>query len=164
MFESLQARLTYLFAAFVLLVVVSIGAMMWGSETQRQDAVLINLAGRQRMLAQQMARLAFEGEGKGLVASTLLEAEQLFDPTQRALLEGGAAPYPSGVPVTLPATRDLALRSALDQTGLAWNDFRTLLDQSQQAARAGALPASTLNSIEASASILVERRCGRAPV
>ena len=45
MFESLQARLTYLFAAFVLLVVVSVGAMIWRSETQRQDAVLINLAG-----------------------------------------------------------------------------------------------------------------------
>lgn len=157
MSKSLQARLTTLFTAFVLLVIVSVGAMMWGSETQRQDALLINLAGRQRMLAQQMTRLAFEGGGEELVASTLLEAEHLFDQTQRALLEGGAAPYPTGAPVTLPAARDRAIRSALDQTGLAWNDFRSLLEQSQQAARAGPLPASTRGAIAASASTLVER-------
>lgn len=157
MFQSLQARLTTLFAAFVLLVVVSVGAMMWGSATQRQDAALINLAGRQRMLAQQMARLAFEDDGEGLAAGTLLEAERLFDQTQRALLDGGAAPYPSGAPVTLPAARDPAIRSALAQTGLAWNDFRALLDQPQQAARARPLPASARAAIETSASTLVER-------
>jgi hypothetical protein len=57
--KSLQGRLTLLFVAFVLLVLISVGATMWGLETQRQDAPVIHLAGRQRMLAQQMARLAF---------------------------------------------------------------------------------------------------------
>lgn len=72
MLKSLQARLTVLFTAFVLLVVVSVGAMMWGSEAQRQDALLINLAGRQRMLAQQMARLAFEaGDGENATNTPL---------------------------------------------------------------------------------------------
>ncbi|GAB4403691.1 MAG: hypothetical protein OHK0052_26550 [Anaerolineales bacterium] len=71
MLKSLQGRLTLLFLAFVLLVVVSVGAMLWGSEAQRQDALLINLAGRQRMLAQQMARLAFEA-GAYLIWLSLL--------------------------------------------------------------------------------------------
>ncbi|PIV26723.1 MAG: hypothetical protein COS37_04960, partial [Anaerolineae bacterium CG03_land_8_20_14_0_80_58_20] len=50
--------MTLLFVAFALLVLVSVSATIWGVETQRQDALVINLAGRQRMLTQQMARLA----------------------------------------------------------------------------------------------------------
>lgn len=157
MFKSLQARLTFLFAAFVLLVVVSVGAMMWGSETQRQDALLINLAGRQRMLAQQMARLAFQaGEGPA-VAGALLEAEGVFQRTLYSLREGGVAPYPSGEPVTLPATRDVKIRSALDQVDLAWSDFRSLIDKSQQTSRDDSSFAIVLKSIEARASTLAQR-------
>lgn len=157
MLKSLHARLTFLFAALVLLVIVSVGAMMWGSATQRQDAVLINLAGRQRMLAQQMARLAFEADGSGAVERTLLEAEQIFDQTQRALREGGAAPYAPGAPVTLSAARDVSIRASLDQVELAWSDFRALLDQAQQAARDGASSPAAFPAISASASALVEQ-------
>jgi nitrate/nitrite-specific signal transduction histidine kinase len=101
MLKSLQGRLTLLFLAFVLLVVVSVGAMLWGSEAQRQDALLINLAGRQRMLAQQMARLAFEaGASEETVNAALQETAQTFDQTLRALRDGGDAPYADTV-VTL---------------------------------------------------------------
>lgn len=156
MSKSLQARMTYLLAAFVLLVVVSVAAMMWGSETQRQDALLINLAGRQRMLAQQMARLALEADGV-VVDGALPEAERLFDQTQAALREGGVAPYPSGVPVTLPAAQDAELRAALDQVDLAWGGFRALLDK-QQPELAGDYPSpAARQAVAASAAVLLER-------
>lgn len=157
MSKSLQARMTYLFAAFVLLVVVSVAAMMWGSETQRQDAVLINLAGRQRMLAQQMARLAVEVDGTAAVDRTLLEAEQIFDQTQAALREGGVAPYLSDLPVTLPAARDAGILTALHQVDLAWGDFRALVGESPQSLRGNSSLTATRQFIEASASTLVER-------
>ncbi len=157
MSKSLQARMTYLFAAFVLLVVVSVAAMLWGSETQRQDALLINLAGRQRMLAQQMARLAGETDGASIADSTLLEVQRIFDQTQAALRDGGAAPYPSGVPVTLPAAPDADLRAALDQVDLAWGGFRALLDQ-QQPELAGDYPSpAARQAVAASAAVLLER-------
>ncbi len=158
MLKSLQARLTLLFIAFVLLVVVSVGAMMWGSETQRQDALLINLAGRQRMLAQQMGRLAFEaGEGENITNAALQETEQTFDQTLRALLDGGDAPYLSDTTVTLPITRDLAIRSALDEVTLTWSDFHILLEKLQQTPRDDASFLITLQSVEEKSSALVER-------
>ena len=158
MLKSLQGRLTLLFVAFVLLVVVSISAMMWGSETQRQDGLLINLAGRQRMLAQQMARLAFEaGEGQDIPNAALQEAEQTFDQTLGALRDGGEAPYLSDATATLPFTRDLAIRSALDEAGLIWGDFRVLLDQLQQTPRDDPSFAAALQSVEEKSSALVAR-------
>lgn len=158
MLKSLQARLSLLFVAFVLLVLVSVGAMMWGSETQRQDALLINLAGRQRMLAQQMARLAFEaGEGESVVNAALRETEQTFDQTLRALMDGGNAPYLSGTTVTLPFTRDPGIRSALEEVTLAWSDFRALLDDLQQTPRDDPSFSIILQTIEEKSSILVER-------
>jgi hypothetical protein len=52
MISRLQTRFALLFAAFAPLVVVSVGVTYLGLQTQRQDALIINLAGRQRMLVQ----------------------------------------------------------------------------------------------------------------
>ena len=157
MLKSLQGKLTLLFTAFVLLVVVSVGAMMWGSETQRQDALLINLAGRQRMLTQQMARLAFEaGEGEDAANAALQETEQIFDQTLRALMDGGEVPYPSETTVIIPLTSDTEIRSKLNQVNPTWSDFRTLLDELQHTPREDPSFSNTLKSIEEKSSTLVE--------
>lgn len=155
MFKSLQTRLTLLFTAFVLLVLISVGAMMWGLETQRQDALVINLAGRQRMLSQQMARLAFEaGEGEDVTNAALQEVEQTFDQTLRALLDGGTAPYLSDADATLPITRDPGIRSALTEVTLAWGETRSLLDELQRTSRADPSFDSTLQTIQQKSSAL----------
>ena len=158
MFESLQARLTYLFAAFVLLVVAAVGAMMWDSESQKQDALLINVAGRQRMLAQQMVRLAFAASrGEETATATLQEVESVFDGTLHALLAGGAASYPLGAMVTLPATRDPRIRSELERVDEAWSGFRDLLTTLQRSRDDAAALAVALQAIETQSSTLVER-------
>lgn len=158
MLKSLQARLTLLFVAFTLLVLISVGAMMWGSETQRQDALLINLAGRQRMLAQQMGRLAFEsGSGETIPNAALQEAEQTFDQTLHALRDGGDAPYLSDTIVSLPITRDREIRFALDEVTLTWSDFRALLADLQQTPRDDPSFSVMLQSVEEKSSVLVER-------
>ena len=158
MLKSLQARLTLLFVAFVLLVLISVGAMFWGLETQRNDALLINLAGRQRMLAQQMARLAFEaGMGEDVTNAALQETEQTFDQTLRALRDGGTAPYLSDTTVTLPITRDVEIRSILDKVDLTWSDSRALLEKLQQTPRDDASFSITLQSIQEKSSTLVEQ-------
>jgi nitrate/nitrite-specific signal transduction histidine kinase len=155
-FNSLQTRLSLLFAAFTLLVLISVGATVWGVETQRQDALVINLAGRQRMLTQQMARLAFEsGAGENTANAALQETEQTFDQTLRALLDGGTAPYLSDTTVTLPLTRDPQIRSALNRVSLTWSDFRALLDTLQQTPRGAPSFAVTLQAIEETSSTLV---------
>jgi two-component system nitrate/nitrite sensor histidine kinase NarX len=156
--KSLQGRLSLLFAAFVLLVLISVGAMMWGVETQRQDALVINLAGRQRMLTQQMARLAFEaGEGQDATNASLQEVEQTFDQTLRALLDGGTAPYLFDTDVNLPVTRDPRIRSALNEVTLTWGEYRALLDQLQQTPREDPSFDAALQVIEQESSTLVEQ-------
>jgi nitrate/nitrite-specific signal transduction histidine kinase len=158
MLKSLQGRLNLLFSAFVLLVLVSVAAMIWGLEAQRQDALVINLAGRQRMLTQQMARLAFEaGASQDVTNASLQEVEQNFDQTLRALLDGGMAPYLAGTTVKLPATRNIGIRSALNQINPTWNEFRALLDELQHTPRESPAFRSTLQSIQQQSSTLVEQ-------
>ncbi len=153
--KSLQGRLSLLFTAFVLLVLISIGAMVWGLETQRRDALVINLAGRQRMLAQQMARLAFEaGAGQDVTNASLQEVEQTFDQTLRALLDGGTAPYLSDADVTLPVTRDPGIIAALNEVSLIWSEFRALLDELQRTSRGDPSFTILLQSVEQKSSVL----------
>ena len=129
MFHRLQVQLTILFTAFVLLVVVSVGLTFWGLQTQQQDALVVNLSGRQRMLVQQMTRLALQwkdGDESALVA--LRESEQIFSQTLSALRDGGAAPHLTNDVVELPVTRDPQLLTALDDVDSAWNGYRTTLE------------------------------------
>ncbi len=155
MLKSLQGRLSLLFTAFVLLVLISVCATVWGLETQKQDALVINLAGRQRMLTQQMARLAFEaGAGEGVTNAALQDAEQTFDQTLTALRDGGTAPYLPQQDVTLPLTRNPEIRSSLDKVTLTWSGFRTLLDELQRTSRESPTFTSALQSIQQQSSTL----------
>ena len=124
MLESLQGRLSLLFVAFVLLLIISVGATSWGLEIQQQDAIVINLAGRQRMLIQLMARLVAENgsaanDSAGTVA-LLHEAESTFDQTLSALRDGGTTPYISNS-VMLPGTSKAEIRTALNELDLLWD-------------------------------------------
>ena len=129
MFQRLQVQLTALFTAFVLLVLISVGITYWGLQTQQQDALVINLAGRQRMLIQQMTRLSFQLQGGDESASAALqESEQIFSQTLSALRNGGNAPYLTDSMVNLPPTHDPQLLAALDKVESAWSQYRSTLD------------------------------------
>lgn len=128
MFQRLQVRLTVLFAAFVLLVLVSVGVTYWGLQTQQQDALVINLAGRQRMLIQQMTRLALQVQnGDETALADLQESEQIFSQTLSALRHGGSAPYMSDSIVNLPMTSDAQILSALFDLNSSWDQYRSTL-------------------------------------
>jgi nitrate/nitrite-specific signal transduction histidine kinase len=131
MLKSLQGRLTLLFTAFVLLVAVSVAATLWGSETQRQDALVINLAGRQRMLIQQMTRLALQLQGGDESAlGELRESERMFGETLFALQNGGGAPYLEDSIATLPETSDPQILAALQDIESNWLQYRSMLGTS----------------------------------
>jgi nitrate/nitrite-specific signal transduction histidine kinase len=129
MFQRLQVQLSFLFTAFVLLVIISVGITYWGLQTQQQDALVINLSGRQRMLVQQMTRLAIQlQEGDGSVSVNLQESVRTFDQTLTALRNGGTAPYLTTSVVDLPVTRDPQLLAALDEVDSAWTRYRSTLE------------------------------------
>jgi two-component system nitrate/nitrite sensor histidine kinase NarX len=133
---SIQGRMGLLFTAFFLLVAVSVGATFWGIDAQKKDAVVINLAGRQRMLVQQMTRLALEIEKGGSPSSvaSLKEATATFEQTLNALRNGGQAPYLPDNTVEVPPTRDPQLIAQLDQVHQTWQTFHSSLAVIESAA------------------------------
>jgi nitrate/nitrite-specific signal transduction histidine kinase len=129
MFQRFQVQLTVLFIAFVLLVLTSVGVTYWGLQAQQQDALVINLAGRQRMLIQQMTRLALQLQsGDESVSSALQESEQIFGQTLSALQNGGTAPYLTDSVVNLPATSDTQILPALHDVETSWEQYRFTLE------------------------------------
>ena len=128
--SSLQDRLGWLFLSFFLLVSVSAGLALWSLASQDQDALLVNLAGRQRMLIQQMTRLAAEMERAQEPASPVLlhDARALFQQTLAALADGGAAPYPAEPGAAVPAASQPQVIAQLKRLEGEWQDFTAQLD------------------------------------
>lgn len=122
---SLRQRMILLLMAFALLVATSVIATFWGIGAQAQDALVINLAGRQRMLVQKMTRLALEIYYGNRLAEDKQELEQAasaFIQTHSALMYGGQAPLLDSEMVNLPAaaSRTQAQLEIVDQN---WTQF-----------------------------------------
>jgi two-component system nitrate/nitrite sensor histidine kinase NarX len=130
MLTSLWERMGLLFLAFFLLVSISVAASFYTIETQKKDALVINLAGRQRMLIQQMSKdaLQIEKEGAKAHALALQEAARTFDQTLWALRHGGQAPYLPDRAVDVPPTRSPDILARLDELDDAWDTFSAHLD------------------------------------
>lgn len=131
MFVSLRERIGLPFVAFFALIAISVGATFLAIDVQRKDALVINLAGRQRMLLQAMTRHALELEkypGTALHRQALAEAVTTFTNTLQALEQGGSAPYLPGQQVELPPPRDPAVREALAQVRAGWNGMQEALE------------------------------------
>ena len=160
MLQSIQGRLRLLFSAFVALVVISVSAMYWGLETQREDALVINLAGRQRMLVQQMTRFAMQwvasGRDDGLAA--LREAESTFDLTLSALRGGGGnVPYLPEETIFLPATSDPEILAALDVVNQTWAGFRAALRTLTESSPGSSDSDASLQAIQDQSVVLLQQ-------
>src|SRR5512143_805473 len=110
MLTTLRSKMSVLFIAFFLLVFLSIASTFAALEAQKQDALVINLAGRQRMLTQKMIWLALAQPN----STDLITSIQLFDSTLTALRDGGATLDSNGNTVNLSPAPDAELRSQLN--------------------------------------------------
>lgn len=128
MFQRLQVQLVVLFSAFLALVSVSVGVTYLSLQTKQQDALFINLSGRQRMLAQQMTRLALQVQNDPAALIALQESKNIFDQTLTALQKGGSAPYTEDQIVNLSGTSAPQILEALNQVEETWNQYRLTLE------------------------------------
>ena len=120
MFRSLSAQLGAIFLGFLLLVVGSVGATFAAVQAQTDDATIINLAGRQRMLTQRMTWLALAQPDNPDLAASI----QRFDDTLRTLRDGGSTLDTTDRLVVLPAAPNPALQSQLDEVAQTWSVFQ----------------------------------------
>jgi len=140
--------------AFLMLVLGSAAVTTVSLRALETDAVVINLAGRQRMLIQEMGRYALETE-KYAEAGTdsvnvvaLREAANTFDQTLAALLDGGSAPYLDGQFVILPAAADPGVRAKLESVRSDWTFFKRNVDALLSISPASPLTSSVVAQIE----------------
>ena len=128
--SGVQPRLGLLLLAFFLLVIVSAGLTFWGIDQQKQDGLIINLAGRQRMFVQQMTRLALEIERRPdeLSKQELAQVMRDFSQTLRALKAGGLAPYQDLRQVELQPIQDPQVQNQIQQIEQGWAGFQASLE------------------------------------
>ncbi|MCZ7574540.1 MAG: HAMP domain-containing protein [Ardenticatenaceae bacterium] len=126
MLRSLVSRFAFLFAGYLLLVVLSGLLMLHLTEAQRRDALTINLAGRQRVLVQTLVRGALVQAQEPTEANrrSLAEALTAFDATLTALRFGGRAPYLPGSTVEVAPPSNPETIARLDEVIRQWAGFR----------------------------------------
>lgn len=132
--SSIQARLGITFLAFLVLLLVSVSLTFAGIKTQDYDARIINLAGRQRMLLQQMASLSivlrWEDMRSGWYARLLADTIADFDQTLAVMQSGGEIVDYTGAPLALRRSTDPDLSSALHNLSVEWVAYRQAIDPS----------------------------------
>lgn len=157
---SLQNRLGLLLLAFLLLMTVSVAATARVVTDQREDALVINLAGRQRMLIQQMTRDALQielGRDPASARAELAESQAIFDQTLAALLAGGDTYYRPGESVTIrPVSADGA-RADLMALRDSWMSFQLHLVTLQDAAPGSAAFETARRAVHTSAPALMQQ-------
>ncbi|MFV1958452.1 MAG: methyl-accepting chemotaxis protein [Planctomycetota bacterium] len=115
---SIRRKLTLSALAFLVLIFAEAAVTMLVSGWQESDALVINLAGRERMLSQRMMLklLVHARDPKPETWSAFEAMQAVFDRSLDALREGGAAPAtldPTGPTVELPPAADPEFRRRL---------------------------------------------------
>ena len=109
--------------------------------SSQQMGLVINLAGKQRMLTQKMSKEAFfiaKGISVDANKASLTKTAALFDKTLKGLIGGDAD-------LNLPKTEDAAIVEQLNKVSALWTEF----NQSIQAVIGGNTSADVLNKIAA---------------
>jgi len=124
--DSMSIRALRLIALTGALIFISIFVFvtLWGLYTQRDDALLINIAGRQRMLIHQIQLEALDVQSTDDVSSRkrLSQTAYLFKQTLDALQFGGTTKTTNGKEIALstPDKRDRELIAQLGDARTTW--------------------------------------------
>ena len=118
-----------LYAVIILQFVIAI-SLVWlvidMQKSQDHDSVVINLAGRQRMLSQKMAKEALLLARGEISKGDLINTVEIFDKTLKALAHGGKAPFDLNQSkfTVLPLPKNPAIEQQLEKVESLWKRFR----------------------------------------
>jgi PAS domain S-box-containing protein len=119
---------TKLYFGIVLQFLVAISLLavfLFMQEKQDHDSVVINLAGRQRMLSQKMTKEIFLFSQGGFPAEKVFKTIEVFDQTLKALIYGGKAPLDlvQTTFTTLPAPETRVVVKQLKTVESIWSSI-----------------------------------------
>jgi methyl-accepting chemotaxis protein len=137
---SVSVKLKTIAAVFVLLIVAMFGATFFTTQKQGDDGLVINLAGRQRMLSQKMSKevhhFMFVSAKKGAPDQASIDKTRstmkIFEMTLSALTSGGKAPLSLNLQNTkyrhCPAAEG-AIRTQLDKVAGIWQGVSASIEK-----------------------------------
>jgi nitrate/nitrite-specific signal transduction histidine kinase len=140
MFGTIQSRMLSIFVGFIVLLAGGVLASYLILQRQADDGLLVNLAGRQRMLTQKMAKESVQLVNAANAGNTIQakgEAEKLsqtmrvFEMTLLALKDGGAAPLNLDATRVRqsPAAATPEIRTNLEAVATLWAPFKKHLSE-----------------------------------
>ena len=119
---------TKLYLGIILQFVVAISLVvvfLYIQQKQDHDSVVINLAGRQRMLSQKMTKEILLFTRSACSPESILNTIAVFDKTLKALTYGGDVPLDLAQTTftTLPAPETRAVTAQLETVESIWHSF-----------------------------------------
>ena len=123
--------------AVTLFIVIDLGVLVLNFYTSFQiseDAVGVNLSGRQRMLSQRMTKAVLtldieqrDGRDGAAALDELRKAVGLFDQSFKGFQTGATVPGGDGKPVFLKAAEGAAAIQALEEAAAIWGPYQMAL-------------------------------------
>jgi len=141
--KSVLLKVGAILAGFVVFIGAMILTVLWALETQKADGLVINMAGRQRMLSQKFSKEVFDemGSTERVSAEGRLyqDTAELFETTLRALSRGGETYSDLGMTrgISLPATTDPEILAQLGRVSGLWDQLRTEVASLESGSAAG---------------------------
>ena len=120
MLKTIKATLLVILLSFLFFIFLFIGTTYWGIESQKADATVINLSGRQRMLTQKMTKEAF-GVLNGIEKKeNLKNTADSFDKVLKGLINGNED-------LGLPKAENPDVIEGLKEVSNLWEPFKNAI-------------------------------------
>ncbi|MCF6268189.1 MAG: methyl-accepting chemotaxis protein [Melioribacteraceae bacterium] len=116
MFKTIKVKLIGLVTSFVVLIAMIIGYTFITLNSQSSDGVVINLAGKQRMLSQKMSKEVMAVAAGTTDSKVLIKTEDLFEKTLTGLMIGNEE-------LALPGTDNAEILKALKEVAEFYKPF-----------------------------------------
>lgn len=136
--QSVAQKYREIIISILLFIILDLGVLLlnfYVSFSLQDDAVSVNLAGRQRMLSQRTAKVLYQiqshqaaGQPADATFKELKGSFTLFDTTLGAFDQGGSTPGSDDKPVTLRRVEAAEARQPLEDAIKIWTPYRAKLE------------------------------------
>ncbi len=122
---TIKKKLIIVSCLFLALILGIFATVMYLSSLAEKDAVVINLAGRQRMLTQKLTKELLMFKNNSIEKERVLLTAKLFDSTLKSLTYGGKASIDLKMTkfTQLPPATDKEISTQLQKVGMLWSKF-----------------------------------------